>query len=75
MVNTLAGKWTQVRGLVKEHWSALIKDESGRRAGQRERMIGRVRELYGKDRAAAEVEVERLSSRLGMQCVQRASTV
>ena len=53
----LAGKWKQIRGKAKAQWGKLTDDDLDRIDGNREQLIGKVQEKYGKGRAAAEKEV------------------
>jgi uncharacterized protein YjbJ (UPF0337 family) len=56
----LKGKWTQLRGKVKEWWGELTDDDLDRIAGEWEQLIGRLQERYGYTRERAEAEVNRL---------------
>ena len=38
--DTIAGKWKQMRGQVKEWWGKLTDDELDQAAGKSEQMIG-----------------------------------
>jgi uncharacterized protein YjbJ (UPF0337 family) len=55
---TLKGKWNQLKGGVKEKWGSLTDDDMDRIGGSRDRLIGAIQERYGKNREAAEKEVE-----------------
>lgn len=58
----IKGKWSQIRGQLKEKWSKLTDDDLGRLEGHREYLIGLVQERYGiaKDQADTQVsEFER----------------
>lgn len=56
--DTLKGKWKQVRGSAKEKWGKLTDDDLDVIDGQREQLVGKVQERYGKGREEAEREVD-----------------
>ena len=60
----MEGKWKQVKGKVKNQWGKLTDDDLDRIAGNREQLVGRIQERYGKDRAEAEKEVNSFFDRL-----------
>lgn len=53
------GQWKQIRGQVKEQWGKLTDDDLDRVNGQRDQLVGRVQELYGRAKIEAEKEVDR----------------
>jgi uncharacterized protein YjbJ (UPF0337 family) len=53
------GQWKQIRGQVKEQWGKLTDDDLDRVDGQRDQLVGRVQELYGRAKIEAEKEVDR----------------
>lgn len=54
----LKGKWTQLKGKVKEQWGELTDDEIDQLDGQRDQLVGRVQERYGIARDQAERDVD-----------------
>lgn len=54
----LAGKWKQIRGEVREQWGQLTDDELDQIAGQRDKLVGKIQEKYGRTREQAEEEVD-----------------
>ncbi len=52
------GKWSQVKGAAKEKWGDLTDDELDQAAGDREQLVGKIQEKYGKAKADAEREVD-----------------
>jgi len=54
----LSGKWTQLKGSVKEKWGELTDDDLTRIDGNRDQLAGTIQERYGwaRDRAEAEVD-------------------
>jgi uncharacterized protein YjbJ (UPF0337 family) len=54
----LKGKWTQFKGTVKQRWGRLTDDEIDQIEGERERLVGKIQEKYGKSREEAEREVD-----------------
>jgi uncharacterized protein YjbJ (UPF0337 family) len=55
--DTLRGKWTQLRGKVREQWGKLTNDDLDQIQGRSEQLIGRVQERYGVARDEAERQV------------------
>ena len=53
----IKGKWSQLRGKLKEHWSRLTDDDVSLLDGHREYLVGKLQERYGiaKDKADAQV--------------------
>jgi len=49
--------WEQIKGNLKARWGKLTDDDLERIAGKRERLIGRLQEIYGlvKERAEADL--------------------
>jgi uncharacterized protein YjbJ (UPF0337 family) len=54
-----AGKWKQLRGLVRVWWGRLTSDELAQIAGHADRLIGRLQEHQGYWRLRAEAEFNR----------------
>ncbi len=50
------GKWTQLKGKIREQWGKLTDDDLAEIEGRQESAIGRLQERYGyaKDRAEKE---------------------
>ena len=55
------GKWTQLKGKIKQQWGDLTDDDLDRISGKREEIIGLVQERYGWERARAEEEYDRFA--------------
>lgn len=65
----IKGNWKQIKGEARRRWGALTDDELDRIAGDRQVLIGRLQELYGKSRDAVEKEVEEWFDALEGQAV------
>ena len=54
----IKGKWSQIRGKLKEKWSKLTDDDVGLLAGHRDYLVGKVQERYGiaKDQVRKDVD-------------------
>ena len=54
----LKGKWSQLKGHVKEQWGKLTDDEIDELDGRRDQLVGIVQERYGiaRDQAARDVD-------------------
>jgi uncharacterized protein YjbJ (UPF0337 family) len=69
--DTLRGQWTQLKGLIRQQWGKLTDDELDQIRGDREQLIGKLQERYGRSREQTEQEVERWFQQVGRQ--QKAS--
>lgn len=54
----IEGKWTQLKGKVKEKWGDLTDDDLDRIAGKRDQLIGCLQQKYGLTREEAERQVD-----------------
>lgn len=54
----LAGKWKQVKGMVKEKWGKLTDDDLTATKGNAEQIVGKLQERYGYQKAKAEKELD-----------------
>lgn len=52
------GKWTQIKGSVKEKWGDLTDNEVTEIGGRRDKLVGKVQEKYGRAKDEAEKEVD-----------------
>jgi uncharacterized protein YjbJ (UPF0337 family) len=54
----IKGKWSQIRGKLKEKWSKLTDDDLGLLEGHRDYLVGKVQERYGiaKDEANRQID-------------------
>jgi uncharacterized protein YjbJ (UPF0337 family) len=65
--DTLKGQWTQLKGRIRQQWGQLTDDELDQIQGDREILIGKLQERYGRTREQAEQEVERWLQQQGGQ--------
>jgi uncharacterized protein YjbJ (UPF0337 family) len=56
----LQGKWTQVKGRVKEQWGKLTDDDLDQINGRAEQLVGKIQERYGIARDEAQRQVDEL---------------
>ncbi|WP_296418703.1 CsbD family protein [Pseudooctadecabacter sp.] len=52
------GKWNEIKGSARERWGELTDDELDEAQGEREQLVGKVQQKYGKTKAEAEREVD-----------------
>jgi len=57
--DVLKGKWKQIRGEAKKWWGELTDDELDQINGERDKLVGKVQERYGRSKEEAEAEVDR----------------
>lgn len=53
----IEGKWAQVKGDVQKKWGQLTNDDLDQIEGNREKLVGKIQEAYGRTRDAAEKEL------------------
>jgi len=58
----LKGQWSQLKGRVRQEWGRFTNDDVARIDGDREILLGRLQELYGRTREEAEEELEQFLS-------------
>lgn len=53
----LEGRWTDLKGKVRERWGKLTDDDLDKIAGKRDQLIGTIQQKYGeaRDQAAKQV--------------------
>jgi|GEM_PF-228021 uncharacterized protein YjbJ (UPF0337 family) len=56
--NQIAGKWKQITGDIRSKWGDLTDDELMQINGEREKLVGKIQERYGKTRVEVEREVD-----------------
>jgi uncharacterized protein YjbJ (UPF0337 family) len=56
------GQWSQLKGRVRQEWGRFTNDDVARIDGDREVLLGRLQELYGRTREEAEEELEQFLS-------------
>ncbi|MGA2983938.1 MAG: CsbD family protein [Terriglobia bacterium] len=43
----IAGKWSQIKGAVRQKWGKLTDDDLEVIAGSKDKLVGRIQERYG----------------------------
>ena len=56
--DTLEGKWTQLKGSVREQWGKLTNDDVDQIQGKSEQLVGKIQERYGIARDEAQRQVD-----------------
>jgi uncharacterized protein YjbJ (UPF0337 family) len=59
----LKGRWSQLKGELKTQWGKLTDNDVTQIEGQRDKLVGKVRERYGLAREDAERQVDDWLSR------------
>lgn len=54
----IKGNWTQFKGKAKVKWGEMTDDDLDQVEGNRDILIGKIQEKYGKTREEAEKEVD-----------------
>ena len=52
------GNWKQFKGQARQQWGKLTDDDLDVIEGNREELVGRIQERYGKGKADAEREID-----------------
>jgi len=61
------GQWMQLQGKIRQQWGRLTDDDLAEINGDRELLIGKLQELYGRSREDAEKDLERWAALYEMQ--------
>jgi uncharacterized protein YjbJ (UPF0337 family) len=54
----LKGRWQQLKGQALVKWGKLTNDDLDQIAGQRDKLVGKLRERYGLERDRAEADID-----------------
>jgi uncharacterized protein YjbJ (UPF0337 family) len=54
----IRGNWEQAKGELKVRWGKLTDDDLAKIEGEREKLIGRLQELYGLGKEEAERQID-----------------
>ena len=54
----IEGRWTEVKGKVREKWGRLTNDEVDQIAGKRDQLEGTIQRVYGKTKDEVKKEVD-----------------
>jgi len=52
------GRWTQVKGAIREKWGKLTDDDLDVIAGKKDRLLGKLQERYGITKEEAEKQLQ-----------------
>lgn len=58
----IEGKWTEIKGRLRESYGDLTEDDIQKARGDREQMEGMLQQKYGKTKDEARQEVDRILS-------------
>ncbi len=64
---TIKGNWMQLKGAVRETWGELTNDDVDQIAGEREQLIGKLQERYGKALDIVEQEVKLFEDKMSLR--------
>jgi len=57
--DVVKGQWKQLKGRIRERWGKLTDDDLERIKGDRDILIGKIQEHYGRSREQAEDDLAR----------------
>ncbi|SIS96730.1 Uncharacterized conserved protein YjbJ, UPF0337 family [Roseivivax lentus] len=63
-MDELKGRFTEMKGHIREQWGDLSDDEVAETRGEREQLIGKIQAKYGKTREEAEREFDEWLAKL-----------
>ncbi|MFP4104567.1 MAG: CsbD family protein [Phycisphaerae bacterium] len=55
----LKGNWNELKGYAHERWSKLTESDMDQIQGSKEKLVGRVQQVYGESRESAMEQVNR----------------
>src|SRR6185369_16411486 len=61
--DTIKGKWNQLKGDLKSKWGQITDDEFTQIGGDKDKLIGKIQEKYGRTRDEVSREVHEFLSR------------
>ncbi|GAB6928583.1 CsbD family protein [Paenibacillus sp. JCM 10914] len=61
--NIFKGKWKQMKGEARKQWGKLTDDDLDVIAGEKDKLVGKIQERYGRSKDDAEREYSEWSSR------------
>ena len=61
------GQWKQLQGKIRQQWGRLTDDDLAEINGDRDILIGKLQELYGRSREDAEKDLDRWATLYEMQ--------
>jgi uncharacterized protein YjbJ (UPF0337 family) len=56
----IKGNWQQMKGIAKQRWGKLTDDDLAAIAGERDKLVGRLQELYGITKEEAQRQVDQM---------------
>ena len=65
--DVVKGQWTQLKGKIRQQWGRLTDDDIAEINGDRDVLIGKLQELYGRSREDAEKDLDRWAAISEMQ--------
>jgi uncharacterized protein YjbJ (UPF0337 family) len=54
----LKGQWKQLQGRIRQRWGRLSDDDLAQIEGDRDMLMGKIQEYYGRSREQAEKDLE-----------------
>lgn len=57
--DVVEGKWTEIKGKLREKWGKLTDSDFTHIAGKKDRLVGRLQQHYGYKKDEAEREADR----------------
>jgi len=57
----IKGNWEQAKGEVRTRWGKLTDDDVAVIAGERDKLVGKLQELYGISKEEAERQIDNLT--------------
>ena len=63
----LKGKWSELKGSVKQKWGDLTDDDLLEIEGNRDKLVGKIQQRYGRSRDVAEKEANDFYTQSGWE--------
>lgn len=62
--DSFEGKWSQLKGSIKETWGNLTDDDLNKIEGQKDKLIGLIQESYGDTKETIEKKINELFGKI-----------
>ncbi len=61
--NIVEGNWKQFKGNVKQQWGKLTDDHLEQIGGKRDKLVGKIQEIYGTSKDEIEKQIKEFEAR------------
>lgn len=58
-IDIIKGKWSEIKGKIKQQWGSLTEDDITVIEGSREQLVGKLQRYYGYNKEKAKEEIDK----------------